>query len=205
MEEKEVKAPIQDVYVTLLFYMFSCNLFLTLGAIFLASIPYYNYFGITLTKEGFLISGCCFIVLYIAFFLSMAFKQIKVSMFFGAVWWISFAFFIGFFSAMIYNIALIQWLLISWAQSVAMIAYIRSIKIEWYTTLFILSFTSTLVWIVSIYGFVIENDWIMGGIIASMSALLIVYNMWQLGNVKGKFDLSWDQSVMVCMQYYCPF
>ena len=208
MEEPLVKNnppfPIQDVYVTLLFYMFMCNLFLTLGAILLASIPYYNYFGLQLTKEGFLITGCCSIILYVAFFLSVSYKQIKVAMVVGGLWWLSFAFFIGFFCAMIYNIALIQFLLISWAQSAAMIVYIRSVKMEWYLTLVILSFASMIVWVISIYGFVIENDWIMSGVIASMACLLVAYNMWQLKNVKGKFDLSYEQSILVCLQYYYP-
>lgn len=197
-------SPIQDVYITLLFYMFMCNLFLTLGAILLASIPYYNYFGLQLTKEGFLITGCCSIILYVAFFLSVSYKQIKVAMVVGGLWWLSFAFFVGFFCAMIYNIALIQFLLISWAQSAAMIVYIRSIRMEWYLTLVILSFVSMIVWVISIYGFVIENDWIMSGVIASLAGLLVAYNMWQLKNVKGKFDLSYEQSILVCLQYYYP-
>jgi FtsH-binding integral membrane protein len=206
IETKETpqSRPIQDPYVTLLFYMFTCNLFLTLGAILLASIPYYNYFGLTQTREAFLGTGCATIFFYILFFLSMSFKRIKTAMVLGSLWWISFSLFIGFLSALIYNIALIQWLLICWAQSVAMIAYIKSIKIQEYLTVCILTVASVAVWLVSIYGFVVENDWIMSGVIAGMGALLVAYNMWQVKNVKGKFDLSWDQSVLVCLQYYYP-
>lgn len=200
-----VKRPIQDVYITLLFYMFSTNIFLSLCGILLASIPYYNYFGIEQTKEGMLFSGICAILFYIAFFLSLSSKlHTRIIIATGLLWWTSLSLFIGFMSAILYNISLIQWVLISWAQSVAMIVYIRSWKIEWYLTLVILIGTSLGIWLISLYGFLIENDWLMSGVIACMACALVAYNMWQVKNLKDRGDLSWEQTVWVCAQYYCP-
>lgn len=196
--------PLQDPYIILLFYMFSCNAILTLFAILVASIPYYYYFGYEFTREGFLVTGANCILFYIFFFVAFSTKHIKTAIALWILWWLSFSIFIGFISASIYNISLIQWLLISWAQSIAMIVYIRTMKIEWYFTLSLLSAISICVWTLSIYGFIVENDWIMSGVIAGLSVLLVAYNMWQIKHVKGNFDLSWEQSMMVCLQYYCP-
>lgn len=199
------RAPITDVYVTLLFHMYITNIFFTLGAILLASIPYYDYFGLSVTREGLLISGSCAILFYVLFSLSVSNIYTKLIFVFGFLWWVSFSFFIGFVCATVYNMALIQWLLISWAQSVALIVYIKTCKIDWYITAVILFFTTLVVWSISIYGFVVENDWVMSGIILGMSALMIGYNVWQMQYVKdNNAGISWEQRVLVCAKYYCP-
>lgn len=199
------KAPVTDVYVTLLFHMFMTNIFFTLGAILLAAIPYYDYFGMYTTREGLLVSGVCAIVFYILFFLSVSYERINLLIGMGFVWWISFSLFVGFISASIYNISLIQWLLISWAQSVALIVYIKKAKIDWYVAGVILFCTTLVVWSISIYGFVVENDWIMSGIILGMSFVMIGYNIWQMMHIKeNNSGISWEQRVLVCARYYCP-
>jgi len=198
-------APIQDVYITLLFYMFSCNIFVTLGGILLAAIPYYDYFGLTATREGALIFGCSAVVFYIGFYLCLLYRQTEVAIAFAGCWWASFSLFLGCVSALIYNIALIQWLLISWSQSLTMIVYIKTTKIEPYITIAILVTTTLAVWMISMYGFIVEGDWAMSIVILFLSFALAAYNMRQVKHVKGKYDLSWEQSVLVCAHYYCPF
>jgi hypothetical protein len=211
MEEvKEVKqetpsAPIQDVYITLLFYMFSCNIFATLAGIFLAAIPYYDYFGLTATREGALIFGASSIIFYIGFYLCLVYRQTEIAIAFAGCWWVSFSLFIGCVSALIYNIALIQWLLISWTQSLIMIVYIKTTKIEPYITIASLVTATLAIWIISVYGFIVENDWAMSVVILLFGFALAVYNAWQIKHVKGRYDLSWEQSVLVCAHYYCPF
>lgn len=205
MKEESV-APMPNVKTTLVFNVFVCNMALTLGAVLLASIPYYDYFGLSMTREGLIITSAVGICIYIGFvFMIQYFNDVLLSVILFGFWWISFSLFIGFLSAFFYNITPIQCLLISWAQSVSIIVYIRvSSKLEWYTAASFMLTSSVLVWIMSIYSYLIENDWLYSIGVFGFALALLGYNLWQMNQIKDRFDLSWEQSIRACLFYYFP-
>jgi hypothetical protein len=212
MEEVKMKEdpPVvtSSVKTTLVFNVFTFNMIITLGAILLASIPYYDYFGLSNTREGLLISGIFTLCSYIVFILiSEYLSSIALNIFIFSVWWISFSLFIGFVSASFYNITPIQCLLVSWGQSVSVILYSRMSpqKMEWYLSGTLMLIATTLVWIMSIYSYVVENDWIYSIGIFGTGLVLTAYNVWQIEQIKNRFDLSWEQSIRACAFYYAPF
>jgi FtsH-binding integral membrane protein len=205
--EDRVKTPtLPDVNVTLIFYMFTANLFFTMAAILLAAIPYYNYFGAIATRDGLIATGIVAIFLYTGFLVSISFAKQALVIGFGAVWAVCFSLFLGFVAASIYNIATLQCLLVCWAQSLSMVVYTRLSpqKMDIQTAIAIMLFASTVVWCASIYAFFVEKDWILSVVMIVWAALLATYNVWQIKHIKGKYNLSWDDAVIVCAQYYCP-
>jgi len=211
MEEVKMKEDspvvVSNVKTTLVFNVFTCNMILTLGAILLASIPYYDYFGLSYTREGLLVTGIIFTCAYALFILAnYYFNNLTLDILILSVWWISFSLFVCFVSATFYNITPIQCLLVSWAQSVSIILYSRMSphKMEWYLAGTFMFISTVLVWVMSIYSYVVENDWVYSIGIFGTGILLIVYNTWQIEQIKNRFDLSWEQSIRACIFYYVP-
>lgn len=195
-----------DANITLIFYMFTCNLLFTMVAILLAAIPYYDYFGTSATRDGLITTGIAAIFLYVGFMISISFVHRILVIVFGVLWAFSFSLFLGFTAASIYNIAPLQCLLVWWAQSAAMIVYtqLSPQKMDPSTAASVMLFASAVVWCASIYGFFVENDWIVSAVMLVWACVLCAYNVWQIKYIKGRFNLGWDDSVLVCAQYYCP-
>jgi len=198
-----------DVKTTLVFNVFICNTIVTLAGILLACIPYYDYFGLSMTREGLMVASIVAICIYASFVLAHVYlNNLSLSVILAGIWWISVSLFIGFLSAFFYNITPIQCLLISWAQSVSVIVYVRigaSHKLEWYIAASFMLTSSVLVWIMSIYSYLVENDWLYSIGVFGFALALLGYNLWQMNQIKNRFDLSWEQSTRACLFYYFPW
>jgi hypothetical protein len=206
--EEEPTVIITNVKTTLVFNVFTCNMVFSLGLIFLAAIPYYDYFGLSITREGLLIFGVSAVLLYAALIVVLLqFNHLYASVVVCGLWWLCLSFFVGFLSASFYNITPIQCFLISWVQSLCMVLYARlsPAKMEWYISASFMMAGSALVWAASVYSYIVENDWFYSIGVLVFAVLLVVYNTWQIEHIKERFDLSWEQSIRACLFYYCPF
>lgn len=199
------KAPL-DINITLIFYMFTTALCFTMVGILVAAIPYYDYLGAVATRDGLIGTGIGAIFLYTGLLVSLSFAQKALVITFGIAWGLCFSLFAGFVAASVYNIAPLQCFLVGWAQALAMIVYTRMSpqKMDVGTAAAVMLFASAVVWCASIYGFVVENDWVVSGVMVVWACLLVAYNVWQIKQIKNKYNLTWEDGVMVCAQYYCP-
>lgn len=195
-----------DLRVQVIFYIFTVNAVFTFVAMLLGAIPYYNYFGLHATQEGFILSFTLSVILY--WCLSIAtFKQAtRVGLGILITWFACLMCVAGFLSGLLQEIAPIHFLTVSYGQSIAMVAYTRysprNLDIKWAAVL--MGIASFLVCAISLYGFFVENDWVLGAILVlALSPLLLGYNVLAIMRTEGKYDASWDQSVIACLHYYC--
>ncbi len=211
--EEDATKPLTEVRVNIIFYIFTVHSFVSLFCVLIGAIPYYHYFGKTNTTNGFIISVTisCFFYLLMAIFTSTK-DFLKNDVYFysaivsGSIWVLLLAFTFGYFSALIYNISPIQFMFILWAQSCAVVIYTRSIRkdISSYKCAGLMAFAGTLVWCVSIYGFVVESDWIAASVILIGSFISLIYNTKQIENTEDEcYDSSFEQGVLACLHFYC--
>jgi len=199
----ETKLP--DIRVTIIFYIFCSNVVFCMGSIFLGAIPYFYYLGAQWTYNGLIISVCGWIVSYIA--MAWCTSRMYVNAIIGAniVWWLFTSAVVGFVSATIYNIAPIQFILISWAQSMVMVMYTvqspHNVEIRTCTLLMIGGMV--IVWLASVYMFLIEHDWLGGSVILILGGMLVAYNTIVIQRTESRYDASWKEGVRAVSEYYC--
>lgn len=58
-------------------------------------------------------------------------------------------------------------------------------------------------WALSIYGFIVEADWIGGGVLLLLSAASITYNVRAIHATEDRYDASFDQGVYAILDFYC--
>jgi len=210
--EKDALKPTNEIRVNIIFYIFTVHSFVCLICVLIGAIPYYHYFGKANTTTGFIICLSLSFFFYLLMAILVSSKNftkngwIFYSAFLvGGIWLILSAFSFGYFSALIYNISPIQFMFILWAQSIAVVAYSRTIKkdISMYKCVGLMAFSGTLVWCFSIYGFVVESDWIAAGVIFCVSLFSLIYNGKQIENTEDKYDASFEQTSLACFHFYC--
>lgn len=205
--------PVTEIRVNIVFYMFCVHSFISLFCVLIGAIPYYHYFGKTNTINGFIIALSLSLFFYLCMSICVSMKNFLTSdlyfygaFFFGAIWVLLAAFTFGYFSALIYNISPIQFMFILWAQAAAVVIYTRSIRrdISVYKCMGLMAFAGTAVWCVSIYGFVVESDWIAAAIILIGSIISLMYNTKQIENTEDmNYDSTFEQGAQACFHFYC--
>lgn len=210
---EDATKPVTEIRVNIVFYIFTVHSFVSLFCVLIGAIPYYHYFGKTNTINGFIVCICisAFFYLLMATFVSMS-DFLKNDFYFygafvvGAIWIILVAFTFGYFSALIYNISPIQFMFIVWAQSCAVVIYTRSIRrdLSAFKSAGLMAVAGTLVWCISIYGFVVESDWVAAAVIFLGSVVSLMYNTKQIENTEEEnYDSSFEQGAQACFHFYC--
>lgn len=194
-----------DVSVQIMYFIFTANLLFCTFAITVGAIPYYHYFGYLSTRNIFVASLSLVGVSYVAMSVCIVLKHVDIALWCLFFFWTLCGVFVGFISAFTYNIAPIQFMTIWWAQSVTIVAYTRYSpqRININTATIWMGAVSAVVWCVSIYGFIVESDWIPGVIILFLSVLLVLYNRLHLQRVVGRYNMSWEDGVTAICSYYC--
>ncbi len=202
----DVLIPIMpDISVQIMYYMFTANVIFTTFCMMFGAIPYYHYFGFLMTRNMFLTSLAIVIVSYVTFTVLVVLKHIDAALWCLFIWWTSMGFLTGFLSALTYSIAPIQFMAMWWAQSITIVAYTRisprEININKATIAMII--TTGIVWSASIYGFIIEWNWLPAVIILVLAMAMTFYNRIHLTRTVGRYDMSWEQGVTAVCHYYC--
>jgi len=192
--------------VQTIFYVFTTNIIVCILCILLGSIPYYDYFGKNPTILSFLFFMTSFLVCYVLMAHFIEQKMLNQSIACLVAWILSGAGFVGFLSALVVNISPLQFVTLCMAQSMCVVVHTRltvrklSIRMVTLTSIAV----SLIVWCISIYGFVVEGDWMAATVILLLSFFVVIYN-YRFLHMTGimKYDSTWQSSVTAVIHYYC--
>lgn len=191
--------------VQTIFYVYTANAIVCMLCVLMGSIPYYDYIGKNPTILSFLFSATMLSVTYMlmAFFIEQ--KRFHIAIGCLVAWILSGIGFVGFLSALVINISPLQFVTLCMAQSLCIVVHTRlstrklSIRAMTLSCIGI----SVFVWCISIYGFVVEGDWMAAVIILLLSFFVVIYNH-RFIHLTGtnKYDTTWQSTVTALMHYY---
>ena len=194
-----------DLRIQIIFYMHAVNMLFTMVCMTFGAIPYYHYFGFTVTRNVFIVSVIIWTVLYVCLCIATHEEHVPTALTLFILWTTATASVTGFLSALSYNISPVQFMALSWAQSISLIIYTRlsprNISLNVATGAMVVA--TLIVWCASIYGFIVEKDWLAACIILGLSLLLVAYNRWRLHKTEGRYDASFTQGVLASLHLYC--
>jgi len=199
-----------DLSVQLVFYVFTANVAFCLFSIVIASIPYYDvhvaYFH---TRTGLAAAGGAAATAYaglcgatVLWGGTPAYENAIAALL--ALWCAAWAVFIGFLAAFLDNTAPIQFMLISFGQSICIVIYTRISPrtLNMHAVAGLLALGGACMWIIGISGYVIEMDWPYAIAILVLCAALVVYNTRRVADIKLRYDASLAQGVLAVAHYF---
>lgn len=196
-----------DMRIQIIFYVHAVNMFFTMVCMTFGAIPYYHYFGFTVTRNVFIISLCVWTVLYVVLCVATYAERVKTALVTFVLWTTSSAMVVGFLAALSYNISPVQFMALSWTQSVVLVVYSRlsprNMSLNVATAL--MAMFTIVVWCLFIYAFVVERDWLAAGIILALALVLVGYNRWRLETTEGRYDASFSQGVLAALHLYVGY
>lgn len=204
--DEAMQGALPDIRIQIVFYIFCVNAVFAMGCMFFGAVPYYHYFGENETRIGLWTSLACLVVAFITMtFLVWRKLHINVAILASLVLWISTIELVGFASATLVNIAPIQFMAIVFLQSISIVAYTRfSPRLVSMQIVIAVQIVATIVaWALSIYGFIVEADWIGGGVLLLLSAASIAYNVRAIYATEDRYDASFEQGVNAILDFYC--
>ena len=120
-------------------------------------------------------------------------------------WAVALSAVVGFGAALVYNVAALQFVVMCWAQSMVVAVYARVSPRYLHIDHAVLGMAAAacLVWCVSWYGFVVEQDWgwAAGTLVASVA--VVGYNRVQLQRTEGLYNIDWHDITLAVLRYYC--
>lgn len=193
------------VSMQVLYYMFTANVLFCTFCMMVGAIPYYHYFGFLTTRNMFGASVTVMVVSYVTVGVLIVLKHVDLALWCLFIWAISMGLLTGFASALTYNIAPIQFMAMWWSQSIAIVAFTRynTREINVNKATIAMTIVTLAVWCASIYGFIVEWNWIAAIIIIILALAMVFYNRIQIQRTIGRYDTSWEQGVTAVCQYYC--
>lgn len=196
-----------NVKVQTTFYVFTVNVIICVMCMGVSAIPYYHYFGKTASVLSMIFSSILMGIFYIltGFFMHHQ-KQLYIALACLVAWVLCGFAFVGFLSALVVNISPIQFVSLCFAQSIAMVVYTRTFPRHMINNVAIIAMfgADLLVWLISIYGFVVEGDWMAAIVILLLSFFVIFYNQFFLLHVKKRgYNTTWQSTAEAVIFYYC--
>lgn len=190
-------------------HVFTANVFVCMICMCLSAIPYYHYFGKNTTILSMVFSSILMGVFYMlaGFFLHQ--KKLYISIACLVVWLLNGFAFVGFLSALVINISPIQFVTLCFSQSISIVIYTHISPRVMINDIAIGSmFAATIiVWLISIYGFVVEDDWMAAIVILLLSFFVILYNQRFLIHINtgegGHYSTTWQSTASAIIYYYC--
>jgi len=199
-----------DLRVQLVFHVFTVNVAFALLSIVLASIPYFDtHVALFHTRTGLMVSVALAALSYTALACATAFLggapaydrvMLGCIIAFALTWSAA----VGFTAAALGNTAPIQFMLISFGQSISVVLYTRVSPraLNTHALLALLSVGGACMWIIGISGYVLEMDWPYAVAILVLGALLVVYNLRQIARTKDQYDASFTQGLLAIAHYF---
>lgn len=197
--------------VRIAMYVHLANVFWCVVVLLLGALPYYYYLGVAVTLSGAAVSGLLFTAIYILWSMALANQRIDTAIMCAVPWTLSTAALVGFASATVYNISPLQFVAISLGQSIAMCIYLQSSEnktekgLNWQWSVAALLVATLLVWLASIYGFVVEGDWLYAIGLWGAALLLCAHNVWHLRFRAETYRMEEDGIKTAIMEYYCGY
>lgn len=193
-----------DIRVQIIYQVYVCHAVFALMCMLLGALPYYHYFGLIQSKDAMIVFVIGLVVLHWAWGFALHKKAYKTCIALGIAWGFCFIGYIGFMSALLVHIALVQFMAISFAQAISIIAYtrisVRSISLRY--CIVWMTVASLITWGLSVYGFIVEADWAGGIVIGVLSIFSIGYNTWFIHSTQDKYDASFHQGLTAVCDYY---
>ena len=190
-------------------YVHTANVVWTLFVLLVGAIPYYHYWGAEVSLVGLMVVAPLWCFSYLIAALAHANSRIITVAVCGAFWTLCSAALVGFASAELFNIAPLQLVAISFAQSIANVIYVQLAGaspashegVNWRWAVPGMAAATVLVWAASIYGFVIEHDWLFAAALAALGALLAAYNARSLAQARNYAMNNADVARAICDYY----
>lgn len=189
-----------------IFYVYTANVIICMLCVLMGSIPYYDYLGKNPTILSFLFSATVLSATYflMAYFIEQ--KNLNIAIGCLVVWVLSGIGFVGFLAALVVNISPLQFITLCMAQSLCIVVHTRLTTRKISITNVTLSCIgiSLVVWCISIYGFVVEGDWMASVVILLLSFFVVIYNH-RFIHLTGtnKYDITWQSTTTAIIHYYC--
>lgn len=204
--DEAMQSALPDIRIQIVFHIFSVNAVFAMGCMFFGAVPYYHYFGERETVIGLWVSVASVMLFFTATTL-LVWRKMNIN-YALATWvffWTSTISFCGFASAALVNIAPLQLMAIIFLQSISIVAYTRfSPRLLSIQIVTVVQIVATIVaWSLSIYGFIVEADWLGGGILLILSAASVAYNVMAIFATEDRYDASFDQGVSAVLDFYC--
>jgi hypothetical protein len=200
----------QDIPIRIGLYMHMANVIWCLNTLLLGSIPYYHYYGPQASNIGLVVSSISWVVLYVLMTIAVQNNRIRTAIACGVAWTVASAAFAGFVSASLYNIIALQFISIAFGQSIAVVGYLEWARksgdatnaIRWQWAVPGMVVASVLVWLASIYGFIVEHDWNFAAGLIVCALTLVAWNAWRLTKASD-YNMDEDGVTRAILEYYC--
>jgi hypothetical protein len=205
------QASVASVPVRVALYVHMANVVWCLFVLLLGAIPYYHYWGAEASLVGLLVTAPVWAFAYLLTALAHANARQHTAMACGIIWTLASACFIGFISAMLFNIIALQFVAMSFGQSIALVIYLQLAAadatdvgahgVNWRWAVPGMVVATALVWLASIYGFIVEDDWLFAVGLALLAMLLVAYNARGLSKARD-YGISESDVTRAIMDHY---
>lgn len=197
--EKEENQVMMNVYVRIIQIIFLVNVVVAFTIILLGVVPYMLIINIPKNAGMYILIGLC--VTSMIFYFLMAYFKSKPWI---AIWVLLVALTLGAASAVIDDVAPLQAVTIIFAQSISMVVYtsISRRKIKVWLSIFLMIFAGICVWLIGIYSFVKQQDWISAGVILGLSFVFALYSGMEVF-YSDNYSLSEEHMTNAIISFYC--
>lgn len=205
MMDNVVGDPLPDIRVQSITFMFLSNFAVLMSWIIVSALFYSLMNSIPVVIPIVLVSifSVLFSVWYIVMLVTR--KEYPVAarvalgmfVFSGAVMFWS-------ITALAHNFAAILFLILPAFQSMSVVAYAKISPrfISTVKAMAIMLLTSILTWLVFIFTFVTQQDWIGGSVVGILSLFIILYHGYQIRIIEGRYNVSWNDIQLSVIQFY---
>lgn len=199
-----------DIRIKLIFHVFAVHAVFCMSVMMLSgAIVFFNVYESHVTADNvlvLLILSITLIILYAGLALTRRMElEPRLVMATGGVFCLVLGIFAGVFSLVVNNSALIHFFVLCFGQAIAVVAYCwySPRLLNLYVAVVLMCISTLMYWTFSIYGFIIESDWLGGLIILALATMSVTYNVLYIQRTKGQYDASWDQGLLAVLDYYC--
>lgn len=194
--EDERAGPIMDVSVKMVQILFLVNALMAFMAIMLGTVP---YFMLRLTPAAIYVMGGLWAVCV----LSYAFMLAIQSRVFVFMWFFLLCMALGATCAVVRDAAPLQIAAVVFLQSIGVVLYTAVSPRELSTRLAVALMLATglACWLIGIYAFVTQQDWISAGIVIALSVLFAAYSGLQIHHVN-RHALTKERMLKAVINFY---
>jgi hypothetical protein len=205
--EDSALAPMMDITVQLIYWLFVAVSIFYLQCGLLGSVPYWvldldetRHATVVVT----IVSATAFALLYVAMAVKRKSSRTAVVLF--ILWTFASMVLVGCVSALLHLLAPLQLMTIGWLQALSVVIYahcsVRYVDATWAAVWMALA--TAIGWGIGIYAFVVEDDWVASAIILLLGFALVGYNTLQIRAVveNGEYTMSYDDRVEMIIRYF---
>lgn len=196
--EDERDQMLMDILVRMTRILFLVNALMAFVAIMIGTVPYFVL--LTLPKEAALYTTIAFGAYCVGlYFVMLATHELS----FTIAWMFTLCMTLGAASAVVRDVAPLQAATIVFMQSIAVVMYTaysrRKVKVWVATTAMLV--VGLIVWVIGIYAFIEQQDWISGGVVLALSVAFAAYSGLQVRYID-RYSLSKKDMTRAVVNFY---